>query len=115
MIQQGQVFKLSSAARDGRELWAYRYRSAGRAAKRIQQSGFASEHDARAALERQLEKIRRRNGVARTLTLNEFADRYLAQHEAAPVTLEKLSWLLQKAVVSFGSYRLDELGAEEIA
>lgn len=115
MIQQGQVFKLSSGARDGRELWAYRYRSGGRTAKRIQKGGFTSEHDARTALERELEKVRRRNGVARTLTLAELVEQYLAQHEAAPVTLEKLCWLLQKAVAVFGSYRLDELRPEEIA
>jgi integrase len=67
------------------------------------------------ALERQLEKLRRRNGVARTLTLAEFVEQYLAQHEAAPVTLEKLRWPLQKAVAAFGSYRLDELRPDEIA
>ena len=68
MIQQGQVFKLESLARDGRERWAYRYRAGGRVSKRIQRGGFASEQDAQAALERELEKLRRRNGSARTLT-----------------------------------------------
>jgi integrase len=42
-------------------------------------------------------------------------DEYLGQHEASPVTLEKLHWLLQRAVASFGRYRLDELRPEEIA
>lgn len=84
MIQQGQVFKLGSAARDGDELWEYRYRGGGRGSKRIQKGGFASEQ-------------------------------YLGQHEAAPVTLEKLRWLLQHAIAAFGGYRLDELRPDEIA
>src|SRR5205823_8587592 len=58
---------------------------------------------------------RRRNGVARTRTLTELVDQYLEQHEASPVTLEKLRWLLQRAVSVFGGYRLDELRPEEIA
>lgn len=115
MIQQGQVFKLGSAARDGGELWAYRYRGGGRGSKRIQKGGYASEQDARAALERELEKLRRRNRIARTLTLAELVEEYLAQHKASPVTLEKLRWLLQHAIAAFGPFRLDELRPEEIA
>jgi hypothetical protein len=46
MIQQGQVFKLGSVARDGRELWAYRYRTGGRNSKQVQRGGFRSEADA---------------------------------------------------------------------
>ncbi|HET6869149.1 MAG TPA: site-specific integrase [Solirubrobacteraceae bacterium] len=115
MNQQGQVFKLESTTRDGGELWAFRYRSGGRGSKRIQKGGFASEQGARTALERELETLRRRNGLARTLTLAELAEQYLDQHEASPVTLEKLRWLLQHAIAAFGSYRLDELRPEEIA
>jgi len=55
----------------------------GRGSKRVQRGGFASEEDARAALERALEKLRE-HGVARTLTLAELVDDYLAQHEASP-------------------------------
>ena len=115
MIQQGQVFKLASVARDGRELWAYRYRTGGRDSKRVQRGGFASEQDAQAALERALEKLRRERGIGATLTLAEFVDEYLAQHEASPVTLEKLRCLLNRAVRAFGDYRLDELAPGEIA
>jgi hypothetical protein len=39
------------------------------------------------ALEQALEKLRRANGTARALTLAELVEQYLAQHEAAPVTL----------------------------
>jgi len=85
MIQQGQVFKLASVARDGGQLWAHRYRTGGRNSKRIQRGGFASEQDARAALERALEKLRRTDGSARMLTLAELVERYLDQHEVSPV------------------------------
>lgn len=90
MLQQGQVFELATRGPDGRRLWAYRYRAGGRESKRVQRGGFRSEADARAALERALEKLRRERGVGRRLTLAEFVDEYLAQHEVSPVTLEKL-------------------------
>ena len=115
MWQQGQVFRLTSTGADGTPLWAYRYRIGGRGGKRVQHGGFASEEDARAALERALEERRREQGLARALTLAEFVDEYLTQHEASPVTLEKLRFLLTRAVVVFGDYRLDELSPVEIA
>ena len=115
MVQQGQVLKLNPGRVDGRTLWAYRYRAGGRTAKRIQRGGFASEQDARAALERALETLRRRQGSGRMLTLAELVEQYLAQHEASSVTLEKLRWLLTHAVAAFGERRLDELEPHEIA
>ena len=115
MVQQGQVLKLNPGRVDGRTLWAYRYRAGGRTAKRIQRGGFASEQDARAALERALETLRRREGSGRMLTLAELVEQYLAQHEASPVTLEKLRWLLTHAIAAFGERRLDELEPHEIA
>jgi integrase len=114
-MQQGQVFELSPSSGDGRTLWAYRYRTGGRTAKRIQRGGFASEQDARAALERALERLRRRQSKGRMLMLSELVEQYLAQHEASPVTLEKLRWLLTHAVAAFGERRLDELEPHEIA
>jgi integrase len=115
MIQQGQVFKLASLARDGGELWAYRYRTGGRKSKRVQRGGFRNEADARAALERALEKHRRGSGVGRRITLAEFVDEYLAQHEVSPVTLEKLRFLLSRAIRAFGDHYLDELDPVEIS
>ena len=70
---------------------------------------------ARAALERALEKHRREGGVGRRLTLAEFVDEYLAQHEVSPVTLAKLRFLLSHAVQAFGDYYLDELDPIEIS
>ena|SRR5437764_15294798 len=115
MLQQGQVFKLMSRDADGGALWAYRYRTGGRESERVQRGGFASEGNARAALEQGLEKLRRADGTAKILTLAELVEQYLAQHEAAPVTLEKLRWLLVKAVAAFGDHGLVELRPADIA
>src|SRR5438477_10883402 len=93
MVQQGQVFELRRSASDGERLWAYRYRTGGRDSKRVQRGGFRCEADARAALERVLEKHRRGRGVGRRLTLAEFVDEYLAQHEVPPATLPKPRFL----------------------
>jgi integrase len=115
MLQQGQVFELVTRGRDSKRLWAYRYRAGGRDSERVQRGGFRSEGDARAALGRALEKLRRESGVGRRLTLAEFVDEYLAQHEVSPVTLEKLRFLLARAVQTFGDYYLDELDPVEIS
>jgi hypothetical protein len=70
----------------------------------VQRGGFASEEDARAALARALERLRREGGIGTTLTLAEFVDEYLDQHDASPVTLKKLRFLLTRAVQAFGDY-----------
>ena len=68
-VQQGQVSNLDSKGVDAGALWAYRYRTGGSGSKRVQRGGFASEDDARAALARALEKLRRDNGIAKPVTL----------------------------------------------
>jgi len=115
MLQHGQVFELKTRAKDGQPLWAYRCRIAGRGSKRVQQGGFASAQDAGEALERALERLRREQRLARSLTLAELVDEYLVQHEAEPETTEKLRWLLTKAVRVFGDLRVGELRSQEIA
>ena len=94
---------------------AYRCRVAGRGSRRIQQGGFASERDAREALERALERLRREKRVSRSLTLRELVDEYLAQHEAEPETIEKLRWLLAKSVPHSVGFESAELRSHEIA
>jgi FMN phosphatase YigB (HAD superfamily) len=96
MSQQGQVFALKTSGIDGNTLWAYRYRLGGRDARRVQRGGFVSQQDATEALERALERLRRANGTATTLTLAELVDEYLAQHDGQAETIEKLRWLLGK-------------------
>ena len=95
---QGQVFELKKLAVDGSPVWAYRYRTDGPSSRRLQRGGFSSERDAAEALERALEHLRRQKGVGSTLTLKELVDEYLGQHDAEPETIDKLSWLLAKAL-----------------
>jgi hypothetical protein len=67
----------------------------------VRRGGFATERDARGALERALETLRRER-CARSLTLAELVEEYLAQHDVEPATIVKLRWLLGKAVRAFG-------------
>lgn len=115
MLQQGQAVELKTRGADGERLWAYRYRAGGRGARRVQRGGFATKRDAREALERALERLRREHGAARSLTLAELVEEYLAQHDVQAGTIAKLRWLLGKAVRTFGERRLGELRPQEIA
>ncbi len=115
MLQQGQVFELQTSRADGKRLCAYRYRVGGRGSKRVQRGGFPSEHDAAAALERELERVRRERRISRSLTLSELVDTYLTQHDVQQVTIKKLRWLLSKAITAFGDRRVTELTSQEIA
>jgi integrase len=115
MPQNGQLIKLKRKGRDGEPLWAYRYRLGGRDSRRMQRGGFASERDAEEALERELERLRRERRVSRSLTVAELVDIYLAQHDVEPVTIEKLRWLLRKAVAAFGERPVSEIRSDEIA
>ncbi len=59
--------------------------------------------------------MRRERGCGSALTLGELVDEYLAQHAGEPETIEKLRWLLTKAVKAFGTRRLPELRSQAIA
>jgi hypothetical protein len=74
MVQQGQTIELTSRRPDGERMWAYRYRTGGRDSKRVQRGGFASQQDARDALERELERLRRDSRITRRLTLSQFVE-----------------------------------------
>src|ERR671918_2588534 len=102
MSQQSQVLQLKRGSREGEPLWAYRYRAGGRDSKRVQRGGFVSERDAREALERELERLRRERRISRSLTLSELVETYLTQHDVQPVTIAKLRYLLSKATDVFG-------------
>jgi hypothetical protein len=115
VIQQGQVFELKRRSRDGESQWAYRYRTGGRDSRRIQRGGFATEQDAIEALERELDRVRRERRIPRSLTFVELVDVYLAQHDVQPVTIDKLRWLLSKAIAVLGDCRIGELTSQEIA
>jgi hypothetical protein len=115
MSQHGQLIRLKRTGRDGEPLWAYRYRKGGRDSRRVQRGGFVSERAAAEALERELERSRRERRTSNSLTLAELVDVYLAQHDVEPVTIEKLRWLLGKAVAIFGERPVGELRSEELA
>jgi len=115
MVQQGQVFQLTRSGPDGEPLWAYRYRTGGRGSKRVQRGGFACEQDARDALERELERLRRERRITRKLPLSELVEIYLDQHDVQPVTIEKLRYLLIKATAVFGDRTIGQLTSQEIA
>jgi integrase len=115
MVQQGQTFELRRRGASGERLWAYRYRAGGRDSKRVQRGGFASEQDARDALERELERLRRERRITRRLMLSELVETYLDQHDVQPVTIEKLRYLLGKATAVFGDRFVGELTSQEIA
>ena len=97
-MQQGRTIELTRRGPGDERLWAYRYRTGGRGSKRVQRGGFASQQDARDALERELERLRRERRISRSLTLAELVETYLAQHD---VTIEKLRYLLSKATGVF--------------
>ncbi len=115
MVQQGQTIELTRRGPDGQRLWAYRYRTGGRNSRRVQRGGLASERNARDALERELERLRRERRITRRLTLSELVETYLEQHDVQPVTIEKLRYLLSKATAVFGDRAIGELSSQEIA
>jgi hypothetical protein len=96
MIQQGKVFKLKKKGPNGQPLWAYRYRLEGRSSERPQVGGFATRTEAEKARRNVLDRLGPGGGRA-TITLAEFVDEYLEMHQAAPITIAKLRWLLGKS------------------
>src|SRR5439155_1576600 len=113
MTQQGQVFKLKTKGADGQPLWAYRYRLEGRGSERPQVGGFATRAEAETALCKVLDRLGPGGGRA-TITLAEFVDEYLEMHQAEPVTIAKLRWLLSKATAVLGEKRLADLSPRDV-
>ena len=102
MVQQGQVFKLKARGADGRPLCAYRHRLDGRGSARPQVGGFASRTEAEDGLRKALARLRP-GGCAATMTLADLIEEYLGMHQAEPVTIAKLRWLLGKATATLGA------------
>jgi hypothetical protein len=75
--------------------------------------GFATRAEAEKALRKVLDRLGPGGGRA-TITLAEFADEYLEMHQAAPVTIAKLRWLLGKATAELGEKRLADLSPRDV-
>ena len=112
MIQQGQVFKLTAKGADGQPLWAYRYRLEGRSSPRPQMGGFATRAEAQKALRKALDRASPGRGGA--ITLAEFVEEYPELHQAEPVTIAKLRWLLGKATSTLGEKRIADLSPRDV-
>src|SRR4051812_14327692 len=104
MIQQGQVFKLKAKGPDRQPLWAYRHRIEGRGSERPQVGGFATRVEAEKALRKVLDRLGPGGGGA-TITLARVRGRVPGEHQAVPVTIAKLRWLLGKATAELGEKR----------
>jgi integrase len=113
VIQHGQVFKLRTTGVDGQPLWAYRYRVEGRGSARPQVGGFASRAEAEGALRKKIDRLGPGGGRA-TTTLSDLVEEYLEMHQAAPITIAKLRWLLGKATPTLGDKRLADLSPRDV-
>src|SRR6266851_5348429 len=113
MVQQGQVFKLKAKGASGEALWAYRYRLEGRGSARPQVGGFASRAEAKKALQKAVERLGPA-GRGASMTLGDLVQEYLEMHQAEPVTIAKLRWLLGKATAVLGEVRLAEILPEQV-
>src|SRR5712691_1277853 len=113
MWQQGQVFKLKAKGVDGQALWAYRYRIEGRGSARPQVGGFATRAEAVNAVSKMIVRLGPGRRAA-TMTLGELVEEYLEMHQAEPVTIAKLRWLLAKATATLGEVLLAELSPKDV-
>jgi integrase len=107
-IQRGQVYKLRGGS------WAYRYRDT--SGKRRQRGGFKTKGEASAALSSALDEVRLGPLAAsrREWTLAELSARYLDQHQAAPATIARLTYMLRKAEAAFGEVPVRRVLPDEI-
>jgi hypothetical protein len=107
-VQRGQVYKLGGGS------WAYRYRD--EHGRRRQRGGFKTKGEASDALSDALDVARLGPLAAarRDWTVAELVERYLAQHQAAPATIARLTAMTKKATAAFGDVRLRELLPDEI-
>ena len=104
--QGGQVFRAPAAS------WAIRFYDA--AGQRRQRNGFRTRGEARTALNEQLRRVRLGPLHRPQVTLNELAEAYLAQYDAAPSGLAWLSYNLRASLARFGSQRIGDLSVQEI-
>jgi integrase len=74
--------------------------------------GFATRAEALKALRKALDRIGPGRGDA--ITLAELVEEYLQLHQAEPVTIAKLRWLLGKATSTLGEKRIADLSPKDV-
>ena len=74
--------------------------------------GFASRAESQKALQKALDRVGPGRGGA--ITLTEFVEDYLELHQAEPVTIAKLRWLLGKATSTLGEKRVADLSPKDV-
>ncbi len=102
--QAGEVYKRHGS-------WRYRYYLG--PGQRRERGGFRTKGEARDRLEAELRLLR--TGRQPDITLGELVERFLAEHEVAPRTTERLTWMLGKATAVWGDRAIRTIRPEEIA
>src|SRR6266496_4935319 len=74
--------------------------------------GFATRAEAQKALRKALDRVGLGRGGA--ITLAEFVEEYLELHQAEPVTVAKLRWLLGKVTSTLGDKRIADLSSKDV-
>ena len=114
MLQQGQVFRLSTTGGEGEPLWAYRYRTGGRGSKRVQRGGFACEQDAPGAGTR-ARAAAAREGWGAVLTLAELVESTSRSTTWSRSRSRSCAGCSRRRSPRSARCRLTDLRAEEIA
>ena len=103
---------MTAKGADGEPLWAYRVPARRTKLGWPQVGGFASRAEAQKALRKALDRIGPGRGGA--ITLAEFVEEYLELHQAEPVTIATLRWLLGKATDTLGEKRIADLSSKDV-
>jgi integrase len=105
--QGGQVFRAPAGS------WAIRFYDA--AGQRRQRNGFRTRGEARAAVNEELRRVRLGPLHRPKVTLDELADAYVAQYDAAPSTVAWMQYNLRASREVFGRDGIGELSVQQIA
>jgi integrase len=105
--QGGQVFRAPAGS------WAIRFYDAG--GQRRQRNGLHTRGEARTALNEELRRVRLGPLHRPQVTLDELADAYVAQYDAAPSSVAWMSYNLRASREAFGRERIGDLSVQQIA
>jgi integrase len=105
--QGGQVFRAPAGS------WAIRFYDV--AGQRRQRNGFRTRGEARTALNEQLRRVRLGPLHRPQVTLNELADAFLEQYDAAPATVLWMEYNLRASRDAFGRDGIGDLSVQQIA